>query len=97
MIEPFPADHVAMIVLFAHMLRAVNMRCTFFGINLRFPVMIAPSAMHGQASGLRLQRRGNQDDMLIATVDIAIDSSLRSSTLCIYIYIHIYIYTYTYL
>lgn len=28
---------------------AVNMRCTFFGINLRFPVMIAPSAMHGQA------------------------------------------------
>ncbi|CAK9046525.1 Peroxisomal (S)-2-hydroxy-acid oxidase GLO5 (Glycolate oxidase 3) (AtGLO5) (GOX 3) (Short chain alpha-hydroxy acid oxidase GLO5) [Durusdinium trenchii] len=25
------------------------MRCSFFGIDLRFPVMIAPSAMHGQA------------------------------------------------
>ena len=24
------------------------MRCSFFGIDLRFPVMIAPSAMHGQ-------------------------------------------------
>ena len=25
------------------------MHCSFFGIDLRFPVMIAPSAMHGQA------------------------------------------------
>ncbi|CAK9051954.1 unnamed protein product [Durusdinium trenchii] len=29
--------------------RSVDMRCSFFGIDLRFPVMIAPSAMHGQA------------------------------------------------
>eukprot|EP00913_Durusdinium_trenchii_P007277 g6839.t1 len=28
---------------------SVDMRCSFFGIDLRFPVMIAPSAMHGQA------------------------------------------------
>jgi len=27
----------------------VDMRCSFFGIDCRFPVMIAPSAMHGQA------------------------------------------------
>ncbi|CAJ1370487.1 unnamed protein product [Effrenium voratum] len=27
----------------------VDLRCSFFGINCRFPVMIAPSAMHGQA------------------------------------------------
>ncbi|CAE7194287.1 GLO5 [Symbiodinium sp. KB8] len=28
---------------------SVDMRCSFFGIDCRFPVMIAPSAMHGQA------------------------------------------------
>jgi len=27
----------------------VDMRCSFFGIDLRFPLLIAPSAMHGQA------------------------------------------------